>query len=96
MSKYLLSPAAQVDIEEIFDFTYERWGFDQAEDYAHELRRAIERAATNPRIGRSCDEIRLGYRKLSVGSHTLYYRLVDDAIDIVRILHQRMDIDRHL
>jgi len=65
-------------------------------DYMYKLRRAIECAATDPRIGRSCDEIRLGYRKLSVGSHTLYYRLIGDVIDIVRILHQRMDTDRHL
>jgi plasmid stabilization system protein ParE len=32
-----------------------------------------------------------------VGSHTLFYRMVaGDAIDVVRILHRRRDIDRHL
>lgn len=62
-----------------------------------ELQRTIERVVDNPVIGRACDEVRPGYRKLAVGSHMLYYRIVDgDAINVVRILHQRMDVDRHL
>ncbi len=95
--RYLLSPAARADLEQIWDYTHERWGADQAEEYVRELQHAIARAATNPRIGRACDEIRPGYRKLAAGSHTLYYRVTpDDVIDIVRTLHQRMDVDRHL
>jgi toxin ParE1/3/4 len=94
---YLLSPAAQADLEQIWDYTHDRWGVDQAEDYLRELQRAINRIAANPRIGRACDEIRPGYRKLAAASHTLFYRVTaEDVIDVVRILHQRMDVDRHL
>lgn len=97
MSRYLLSPAAQADLEQIWDYTHDRWGVDQAEEYLRDLQRAIERAAANPRIGRSCDEIRPGYRKLAAGSHTLFYRVTaEGVIDVVRVLHQRMDVDRHL
>ena len=61
------------------------------------LQRATELAAMNPQIGRACDEIRPGYRKLAAGSHTLYYRVTPDGIiDVVRVLHQRKDVDRHL
>lgn len=97
-SRYLLSPAARADLEQIWDYTHDRWGADQAEEYLRELQHAIERAATNPRIGRPCDEIRPGYRKLAAGSHTLFYRLTPahDVVDVVRVLHQRMDVDRHL
>jgi toxin ParE1/3/4 len=53
--------------------------------------------AVNPLIGRPGDEIRAGYRKLAAGSHTLFYRItVEGVIDVVRVLHQRMDVDRHL
>lgn len=46
-----------------------------------------------PFTGGTC---RLGYRKHAVGSRTLYYRVAPgDVIDAVRILHQRMDVDRH-
>jgi toxin ParE1/3/4 len=97
VSQYLLSPAAQADLEQIWDYTRGRWGLDQAEDYLRELQRGIERAAANPGIGRPCDEIRPGYRKLPAGSHTLFYRVTAEAvIDVVRVLHQRMDVDRHL
>jgi toxin ParE1/3/4 len=97
LSRYVLSPAAQVDLEQIWDYTCQRWDVDQAEEYLRELQHAIERAASNPRIGRACDEIRPGYRKLAAGSHTLYYRVTaKGVVDVVRVLHQRMDVDRHL
>lgn len=65
--------------------THDRWGVDQAEEYLRELQRAIERAAANPRIGRACDEIRRGYRKLAAGSHTLFYRVSTEGVtDVVR------------
>jgi toxin ParE1/3/4 len=97
VSRYLLSPAAQADLEQIWDYTHDRWGVDQAEEYLRELQCAIERAAANPQIGRACDEIRPGYRKLAAGSHTLFYRATADGlVDVVRVLHQRMDVDRHV
>lgn len=97
MSRYLLAPAAVLDLERIWDYTADRWDIDQADTYLAEIRRAIERAAANPRIGRACDEIRLGYRKLPAGSHLVFYRVrADGVIDVIRVLHQRMDIDRHL
>lgn len=95
--RYVLSPAARADLEQIWDYSGDRWGDGQAEKYVYEIQRAIERVVDNPEIGRACDEVRPDYRKHAVGSHTLYYRIVSvDMIDVVRILHQRMDIDRHL
>lgn len=97
MSRYALSPAAQADLEQIWDYTCQRWSDDQAETYVREIQRAIELVADNPLIGRSCEEIRTGYRRHAVGSHTLYYRLdAGGLVDVVRILHKHMDIDQHL
>lgn len=97
MSRYELSPAARADVEQIWDFTSARWDHDQAEAYLREIQRAIDRIVANPRIGRACEEIRAGYRRHAVGSHTLYYRILSDGvINVVRVLHQRMDVDRDL
>lgn len=96
MSRYVLSPRAQTDLEEIWDYTVRTWGVDQAEDYTRLLQRAIETVAYDPRKGGSCDEVRAGYRKYPAGSHMLLYRNVDFGIDIVRILHSRMDFERLL
>ena len=96
MSRYLLSPAARADLEDVWDYTCERWNADQAQVYVREIQHAIERIADSPMIGRACDDVRPGYRKDAVGSHVLYYRLISgEIIDVVRILHQRMDVPRH-
>jgi toxin ParE1/3/4 len=60
--RYLLSPAAQIDLEQIWDYTCHRWDVEQADEYLRELQRAIQLAAVSPRIGRACNEIRPGYR----------------------------------
>ena len=93
---YLLSPRAAADVEEIWDYTEHRWDADQAERYSRVLQQGIEQIAQDPRRGRRCDQVRPGYRKYSVGSHVIFYRILDEKVEIVRILHQRMDFERHL
>ena len=96
MSRYVLSPRAQDDLSDIWDYTAERWGAEQADEYLRILQHAIEMVADDPRKGRSCDEVRAGYRKYSAGSHMLIYRKIEIGIDVVRVLHGRMDFERHL
>jgi toxin ParE1/3/4 len=94
--RFVLSPRAQTDLEEIWDYTVARWGLDQAETYTRQLWECIKAVAARPSIGRECADLRPGYYKLPSGSHVLFYRLITDGIDIVRILHERMDYDRHI
>ena len=96
MSRYRLTPAAQHDLSSIWDFTSDQWGVSQAESYVNEIRAAIERIAEDPRRGRPSDEIRPGYRRCAVGSHLLFYVASADGVDIIRILHQRMDPTLHV
>ena len=96
MARFVLSPRAQADLDKIWDYSAEAWGDDRTERYIHEVWQAIKSVAKNPRHGSSCDDIRTGYFKYAIGSHFLFYRLIPDGIDVVRILHQRMDFERHL
>lgn len=96
MNTYRLTPAAQRDLSAIWDFTSERWDEQQAESYVGEIRFAIERVAADVERGRKCDEVRKGYRRYAIGSHLIFYIDRGDAIDVVRILHQRMDPTRHV
>ncbi len=96
MKTYRLTPAAKRDLSSIWDYTQERWDANQAETYVTEIRVAIERIAANPDRGRTCDEIRQGYRRYSIGSHLIFYVDRADSVDVIRILHQRMDPMRHL
>ncbi len=93
---YVLRPLAVADLEDIWAYGVERWGAGQAERYLRQVQRVIETVAEHPRQGRACDEIRPGYFKVPAGSHRVFYRLTTTGIEVVRILHQRMDIDRHI
>jgi toxin ParE1/3/4 len=94
--RFVLSPRARADLDEIWDYTTDRWGLDQAETYIRALWQRIEAVAANPAMGQDCSEIRAGYSKIACGSHVLFYRVVAGGIDVVRVLHERMDFDRHI
>ncbi len=94
--RYVLSPRAKLDMEEIWDHTAKRWGIDQAEIYTRKLWQQIEALAAHPTIGRACPEVRAGYYKYPSGSHYLFYRRINGGIDVVRILHERMDFTQHI
>jgi toxin ParE1/3/4 len=69
----------------------------QAERYTLALRDACEALASGGKRGRQIDHIRPGYNKFAVGSHVLFFRRVDaGGIEVVRILHQRMDVETRL
>jgi len=97
MMGFLLSPAARADLEGIWDYTARTWGEAQAERYILAIRQACMGLADGTRQGRPIDEIRAGYRKLAVESHFLFYRLNErGVVDVVRILHRRMDVPSRL
>ena len=75
MSQYVLSPRAQADLDDIWDYTEDRWGRGQAERYVRELQSAIEVVARDPKRARACDDLRAGYRRFSVGSHVVFVLL---------------------
>ncbi|MBY5818966.1 type II toxin-antitoxin system RelE/ParE family toxin [Rhizobium leguminosarum] len=96
MTGIIFSPTAQTDIDKIWDYTATSWNVDQAERYIQDIRDACHELAEGRRMSRPLD-IRKGYRKVPVGSHFLYFKSNDAGqIIIVRILHQRMDVAKHL
>lgn len=92
---YRLYPLAEADLEDIWRYTVRVWSVAQAERYHGEIVAAFEGVAKGERLGRLAD-IREGYFKYLIGAHVIFYRAEGDGIDIVRVLHQRMDVSRHL
>ncbi|HEY5817531.1 MAG TPA: type II toxin-antitoxin system RelE/ParE family toxin [Mesorhizobium sp.] len=92
---YRLSPLAESDLEDIWLYTAQNWSFDQADKYLSDIAAACAGIAAGTRTGRGVD-VREGYLKLPVGSHFIFYRDPDSSIVVVRVLHQRMDVQRHL
>jgi toxin ParE1/3/4 len=79
----------------IGDYTLRTWGRAQAVRYLGELEVCCQRLADNPALGRPCDDVRLGLRRLEHGRHVVFYRQESGGILICRLLHQRMLPDRH-
>lgn len=96
MSEYRLSPAAQGDLHEIFDYTVRQWGLEQAVRYTQMIERACAMLADAPEQAQDCGYVRTGYRRTAVERHVNYFRTESYGIAIIRILHARMDGPRHL
>lgn len=96
MIKVILSKAADADLEDIFDYTVEKYGLDQAVSYVSGFDNTFNMIAENPEIGKERKEIRNELRSFSKDHYVIFYRLIDDRIRIVRILHESRDLKNFL
>lgn len=93
---YLIRPKAERDLKDIGRYTRRTWGGEQARKYLRAIHEKIQSVAENPNLGVVRDEVAAGYRSTRVGQHHIFYRAERDTIVVVRVLHQSMDIQRHL
>ena len=96
MKKVILSEAADVDLEDIFDYTLDEFGVDQAVSYVSGFDDVFDTISENPEIGRERKEIREELRSLTKDKHIIFYRTLNDHVRIVRILHGSRDLPRFL
>jgi toxin ParE1/3/4 len=87
---------AESDLIGIWQYSFEEWGEAQADRYLDELDSGIKGLAGNPELGIKRDYVRDEYRVLFVGSHAVYYTVTPTTIHVIRVLHGRMDPERHL
>ena len=92
---YILSEIADMDLEEIFDYTFDEFGFDQAEKYLLEIEEIFQNLIINPQIGKKRDEIKQGLYSFPKDNHIIFYRILDNHIRIVRVLHGSRDIPKY-
>jgi toxin ParE1/3/4 len=90
MSKYRLSRLAEADLMDIGTYSLNKWGEDQTIRYIDALEACCRLLADNPQLGRACDQIRPGLRRMEHGRHVIFYRIERRGISVSRILHQRM------
>ena len=97
MTGFVLTNKALSDLKAIGIYTQNKWGKSQRDRYLTVLDKAFRTLAKDHLKGRDCGEIREGYRKHQVGKHIIFYHEMDASlIEIVRILHERMDMEAHL
>ncbi len=96
MAGYGLRRLAQQDLKEIWHYSLEQWGLEQAERYLDALFSCFDDLADNPQMGRPRDDILPGIRSFPQGRHLIFYDINDQGIEIIGIIHQTMDVALHL
>jgi len=96
--KYKITTLATKDLENIWLYTFENWSNEQADRYLNLIINEIEYVAQKPESGFDFSSVRKGYYRTRIKSHFIFYRIdkKEDIVEIIRILHQRMDIDNRL
>ncbi len=95
MTKALFRPKAKSDIADIWDYTFKTWSIDQADLYIKSLIDICGSLSENSGIGIARNELYEGLHVHPSGKHLIFYLIIDDGIDVVRILHERMDSHLH-
>ncbi len=88
---YKLSNLAVVDFASIYDYTLLNFGEAQADSDTDEMEDVLQSVVHSPRMGRENPDIAEGVRRVDYRLHAIFYRIRDNDIFILRILHHKME-----
>ncbi|MEZ4842981.1 MAG: type II toxin-antitoxin system RelE/ParE family toxin [Saprospiraceae bacterium] len=93
--KYKISLLASKALENIWLYTFENWSIEQADRYFNLIMDEIEFVAQKPESGLEYNFVSKGYYRTNTKSHLIFYKIdkKNNIVEIIRILHQRMDIE---
>ena len=96
MSKYTVTEEAEADIKDVGRYTNKAWGRDQRIKYIAELGVLLGRLAKNPQLGKDYGYVLDGCFGYIYQYHIVFYIKASYGIEIIRVLHQTMDIESRL
>jgi toxin ParE1/3/4 len=96
VGKHELSRAADRDLDDIYLYTFRKFGVRQADVYFESLEECLSKLGENPLLGVDASNVRSGYRRFVHQRHTLYCRKVRRGVRIIRILGPGMSIERSM
>ncbi len=97
VARYRLTPRALSDLDAIADYSLDRWGPHQTEDYLRQLADRFQWLADNPSVGRPRDDVADEYRSFPEGKHVIFYLVMpEEEIAIIGVLHAAMDVTADL
>jgi toxin ParE1/3/4 len=93
---WVIRPAAQADLSEIWRHGATTWGVEQADRYVDGLFAIFDLLADLPELARDRTEFLPPVRIHSSGAHLVIYRLEGQGVQIIRILHARQNLTAYL
>jgi len=84
-------------LNDIWIYTFEGWSGKQADKYYATLEFACTQIGKNPELGKEFEGINCNLLGLRTGKHIIFYQVINkQKIEIIRILHERMDLKNRL
>lgn len=97
MAKVRLRQKAIDDLNSIWKYTFYKWSENQADKYYNLLKTACLNLENHSNLGKEYKRIELGLFGLKIGKHIIFYQsTAQNDIEVVRILHERMDLKKRL
>lgn len=85
-----VTATARRDVDAIAQWTEQRWGRDQALSYVGRIKAAFQTIRTNPEIGKERFDLSPGFQAFAVAQHVVFYQLIGERVEVIRVLHRRM------
>ncbi len=94
--KFRLTRPAIHDLAEIGRYTLKNWGEQQAQRYRTALSARLKWLCKNQHLWRQHPQLQEGVYTCTEQHHVIVFREYREGIEILRVLHERMDPARHL
>jgi toxin ParE1/3/4 len=94
MPRVLKRPKAENDLDEIWWYIAQD-NPQNADQFLDRIQEKLLALAAFPKMGVRRADLQAGLRCLPIGNYLIFYCPVADGIDVVRVLHGHMDIERH-
>jgi toxin ParE1/3/4 len=91
MSRYIISPTASRDLEEIIDYFTER-DINAGEHFVAEFNKRCRNLIQFPNLGRSYADLTPLLRGISLDGYIIFYKPANDEIEIVRVVSGYRDL----
>jgi toxin ParE1/3/4 len=91
MSRYVINVLASRDLTEISDYFAET-NMEVGERFFREFNSKCQQLVSFPSSGKSYGAIRSDLRGLSIEGYIIFYRILDDGIEILRVVSGRRNI----
>lgn len=97
MANVVLRKEAIDDLTDIWEYTLQEWSENQADKYFETIKLACKEIGQNPNIGKVYSEISKNLLGIKSGKHIIFYhKISEDEIEVIRILHERMDLKNRM
>ncbi|MGM0621533.1 MAG: type II toxin-antitoxin system RelE/ParE family toxin [Bacteroidota bacterium] len=97
MNRVVFRQKAIDDLSDIWEYTVRKWSENQADKYYQTIIKACQEIGRTPDVGRKYNAIRQNLFGFKTGKHIIFYQLISERkIEVIRILHEQMDLKNRL